>query len=263
MKRKFSAFSYLVAKRNFMKWLKRIGVFILILIALLAILFFIYNEPKPEGQKRPEAEALAQKMQSAINQTAWDSTKYIHWTFKGMHSFLWDKERHFVQVTWGDKKVLLNTKTVTGRAYVNGVEEIGPGADKMVQSAWSFFCNDSFWLNAPAKAFDPGTERSIVKLEDGREALMVSYTSGGVTPGDSYLWILDETGLPESWKMWVKIIPVGGVEFSWEQWETLNTGAKIATFHEGLLDLDISDLKAAMDLNGMGLSEDPFLALEK
>jgi hypothetical protein len=29
-------------------------------------------------------------------------------------------------------------------------------------------------------------------MQDEKEALMVTYTSGGSTPGDSYVWILDE-----------------------------------------------------------------------
>ncbi|MFT5382713.1 MAG: hypothetical protein ACI81W_000102 [Saprospiraceae bacterium] len=246
-----------------MKWLKRLGVLLLVLIAVLAVLFFIYNEPRPEGQKSTEADALANQMLKAIDKAGWDSTTYVQWTFKGMHSFLWDKDRNFVEVNWGDNRVLLNTKKVTGKAFVKGVEEIGPSAEKLIQDAWSFFCNDSFWLNAPAKAFDPGTERSIVTQEDGSKGLMVSYTSGGVTPGDAYLWILDEKFLPKTWKMWVKIIPVGGMEFSWDQWETLSTGAKVATFHKSsVLDLDISELKGAISLEGLGLSEDPFGVLE-
>ena len=246
-----------------MKWLKRLGILLLVLIAILTVLFFTYNEPKPEGQKGLEADALAKQMLSAIDKSGWDSTTYVQWTFKGMHSFLWDKNRHFVKVSWGENVVLLNTKKVDGKAYVSGVEEIGPSAEKLIQDAWKYFCNDSFWLNAPAKAFDPGTERSMVSMKDGRKGLMVSYTSGGVTPGDTYLWMLDENYLPESWKMWVSIIPVGGMEFSWDQWKTLTTGAKIATFHESsILNLDISDLKGAMNLEELGLNEDPFKALD-
>ena len=246
-----------------MKWLKRLGVLLLIIIVALSVLFFIYNEPKPVGQKGSEADALANQMLKAIDKTGWDSTTFVQWTFKGMHSFLWDKDRNFVKVTWGDTEVFLDTKKVTGKVFVKGVEEIGSSANKLIQDAWSYFCNDSFWLNAPAKAFDPGTERSIVTQEDGSKGLMVSYTSGGVTPGDSYLWILDENYLPKSWKMWVKIIPVGGIEFSWEQWETLSTGARVATFHKSnILNLDISDLKGALTLDELGINNDPFKILE-
>jgi len=245
-----------------MKWLKRLGVFILVLILILAGLFFINNESKPEGQTGTEADALANKMLAAIDKPAWDSTTYIQWTFKGMHSFLWDKQRHFVKVSWDDQEVLLDTKKVDGIAFLKGEKQKGEEAAKMIQDAWGYFCNDSFWLNAPAKAFDIGTERSIVKMEDGKQGLMVSYSSGGVTPGDTYLWILDENGLPTSWQMWVKIIPMGGMEFSWEQWKTLSTGAKIATFHKSsILNLDISNLKAATNFESMGLNEDPFTSL--
>ncbi len=244
-----------------MKWLKRIGIFLLVIIGILAILFFVFNEPKPEGQSGSAADALANKMLNAIDKTAWDTTTYVQWNFMGMHSFLWDKKRHFVKVNWDDNEVLLDTKKVAGKAFQDGIEQIGPAADELIQNAWSFFCNDSFWLNAPAKAFDPGTERSIVTQEDGNEALLVTYASGGVTPGDSYLWVLDENGLPKSWKMWVKIIPIGGTEATWEKYTTLSTGAKISTLHNGLIELNITDLKGATDLAGMGLTEDPFTGL--
>ena len=200
------------------KILKWIGIIIGLIILAVVITGLALNESKPVGASGPEADALANKMLSAIDKPAWDSTKYVQWTFKGMHTFLWDKERNFVRISWGDKEVLLHTKTVTGKAFKDKKEVLGDEANKMIQSAWSYFCNDSFWLNAPAKAFDPGTSRSIVKLEDGNNGLMVSYDSGGVTPGDSYLWILDDNGLPKSWKMWVKIIPVGGVGSTWENW---------------------------------------------
>jgi hypothetical protein len=246
-----------------MKWLKRFGVLLLIIIVVLAVLFYRYNEPKPVGQKGSEADALANQMLNAIDKTGWDSTTYVQWTFKGIHSFLWDKDRNFVKVAWGETEVFLDTKKVDGKVFIKGVEEIGSLANKLIQDAWSYFCNDSFWLNAPAKAFDPGTERSIVTQEDGSKGLMVSYTSGGVTPGDSYLWILDENYLPKSWKMWVKIIPVGGIEFSWEQWKNLSTGAKVATFHKSkILNLDISDLKGALTLDELGINNDPFKILE-
>ncbi len=246
-----------------MKWLKRIGLIILILIAFIAVLFFVYNESKPQGQKGPEADALAKQMLDAIDKTGWDTTAYIQWTFKGMHSFLWDKNRHFVKVTWEAHEVLLDTKKVDGLAFLNGIKQTGEDADKMIQDAWTYFCNDSFWLNAPSKAFDIGTERSIVDLGNSKKGLMVSYTSGGVTPGDSYLWILNEQNLPISWKMWVSIIPLGGMEFSWDKWTSLSTGAKISTFHtSSLLDLDISNLKGASNLAGMGLDKDPFEALK-
>ncbi len=244
-----------------LKWLGGIlGLFILIGF----ILYMVFNEAKPTGKTGPEAEALAQKMLAAVDKSAWDSTNIVQWTFRGAHTFLWDKKRHLVQVTWDDKKVLLNPNEISGKAYIGGNPVAEPENDQLVKQAWGYFCNDSFWLNAPVKAFDPGTERSIVTLDDGSEALMVSYASGGVTPGDSYLWILDENAQPKSWKMWVKIIPFGGLEFSWEKWDKLASGAKIATFHHSsILDIDISNLQSGANFQSLGITDDPFAAISK
>jgi len=247
-------------KGGCLKWL---GIIIGLFILLLVAGYFMVNEPLPKGEKGPAADALAQKMLTAVDKPAWDSTRYFQWNFAGRHDFLWDKEKHNVEIKWGEKKVLLNTKSVTGLAFENGTQLSGEAADKMVYEAWGYFCNDSFWLNAPVKAFDKGTERSIVKLEDGKEALMVSYTGGGVTPGDSYLWILDENGKPTSYKMWVSIIPIGGVEFTWEDWKAVEGGAQISTKHKGVFEIPITNLKAGNDLEGMGLAADIFGALEK
>ncbi|MCR9286873.1 hypothetical protein OAF63_00115 [Saprospiraceae bacterium] len=242
------------------KVLKYLGILILVVIIGGVILGMMANEAKPVGQPSAEADALAQKMMNAVDIAAWDSTHIIQWTFKGMHDFLWDKKNNNVRVTWEDSEVLLHTKSVTGKAFIGG-QEVMDEAQKgeMVQSAWGFFCNDSWWLNAVVKANDAGTERSIVTLEDGREGLMVSYSSGGVTPGDAYVWILDENGMPTSYKMWVSIIPIGGMEFTWEAWETLPTGAKIATLHKSkILELDISNLKSGDDWSAFGLEGNPF-----
>jgi hypothetical protein len=243
------------------KWLKWLLGIIGVIMLSLFIIVQVLSESMPQGSKGAQADALANKMFTAINKTAWDETAIVQWTFKGMHDFLWDKKRNLVKVSWDDYEVLVVLDETTGKAWKSGVELTGNEADKLVKTAWGYFCNDSFWLNAPAKAFDPGTERSIVKHE-GKDALMVSYISGGVTPGDSYLWILDEQGLPKSYKMWVSIIPVGGMEFTWEKWTNLPTGARIATFHKSkVLDIDISNLKSGTNFSDFGISKDPFMPI--
>ncbi|MEM9822376.1 MAG: hypothetical protein AAF985_14945 [Bacteroidota bacterium] len=244
------------------KVLKILLGFIGLIIAVGFVSYLVFNESEPQGDRPEEADQLAQKMMAAVNKPAWDTTHYVQWTFKGMHDFVWDKQRHLVKVSWEDMEVLVDLKTVKGQAYKNGQALAGAENEAMVKEAWKFFCNDSFWLNAVVKAFDPGTERSLVDLPNGQTALKVHYGQGGVTPGDAYLWMLDETGLPSSWKMWVEIIPVGGLEFSWEKWETLSTGAKIATFHTSkVLDLDISNLKGGTTAQAIGIQGDIFKAL--
>ena len=244
------------------KLIKGLLIAFAILLGISAITYFSVNESLPTAKEGPEAEALAKKMLKAINHEAWDTTAVVQWTFKGMHDFLWDKNRHLCQVKWEDHEVLLDINQRKGRAWKNQVELTGEAAEKIVLQAWEYWCNDSFWLNAPSKVFDPGTSRAIVDLEDGNKGLLIRYNSGGVTPGDAYLWILDEQGLPTSWKMWVSIIPIGGLAFTWEQWKDTSTGAKIASFHKSaILNLDISNLKLATDLKSFGLEEDPFQSI--
>jgi hypothetical protein len=244
--------------KRFLKWL---SILIGILLVCYAVIYFMFNEPLPKGEKGPKADALAHKMLKAVDKSAWDSTHIIQWTFTGIHNYLWDKKRNLVEITWGENRVLLNPDQINGKAWM-GIDELsGSKADKMIQKAWTYWCNDSFWFNAVVKCFDPGTSRSIVKMEDGSDALMISYESGGVTPGDSYLWILDENGLPKSWKMWVKILPIGGVEFAWENWKTLATGTKVASIRRSKiinLELEMTNIKSATSLKAFGLNEDPF-----
>jgi len=241
--------------KKFLKW---IGILIGILLLIGLVLFLVFNKKEPTGTKGAAAEALTQKMFKAIDKTAWDSTHYVQWSFAGMNHYVWDKEKHLVEVEWGNKRIILNPNEISGKAYKDNVLVEGNAGDKLVKKAWSNFCNDSFWLNAPAKAMDPGTERSIVKLDDGSEALKVKYSSGGVTPGDAYLWILDENSLPKSWQMWTQIIPVGGVEFGWNDWKKTSTGAMLSTLHKGVFDLKIENVKTGQSLAEMGISKNPF-----
>jgi hypothetical protein len=239
------------------------GVLIMILLLTGGLFLFGWSrhEPRPEGTPTPEADEVARKVLKAINKEAWDSTGIVQWSFPGGHDYLWDKGRGFVQVRWGQNEVLLYTRKVTGIAFESGAVQTGEKSEELIQTAWSYFCNDSWWLNAPSKVFDPGVQRSLITLEDGREALFVEYTSGGVTPGDAYAWILDENGLPSSYKMWVQILPVGGLEFTWEEYTTLSTGARIATLHAGMKDLQMTNIKGAASLEEFGLVEDPFVRL--
>ena len=246
---------------NVKKTLKILGYFLLFILAAILVLWLIFNEKEPMGKAGPAADQMAERMMAAVNKTAWDSTRYVQWTFaNGAHAYFWDKERNLVKIDFDDKEVLLNTKEVNGKVFQNGTEITGDEASQLIQKAWSFFCNDSYWLNPVVKAFDPGTERSIVQVKDGREGLKVQYTTGGVTPGDAYVWLLDDNGKPIAWKMWVGIIPLGGIENSWEGWQTLSTGAEISTTHTFFgkkLDF-LTDVKAGMELSDYGVEQDPF-----
>lgn len=221
--------------------IKKIGIALLTIIVGFAVTLWVVSEPRPEGTPGPQADALARKMQAAINQPAYDSVKVLKWNFKGLHQYVWDKSNDQVEVTWGETKVALDLSTKSGVVYQNGVAKTDEGE---VKTALSYFYNDSFWLVAPYKLFDDGVARSIVNTEEG-EALMVYYSTGGVTPGDAYLWFLDDNGFPYKYKMWVNIIPVGGLEFTWEQWEQYE-GVWLAGNHKGLIQVETTNLEVVL-----------------
>lgn len=244
------------------KVLKIILGIVLFLIICGGVFFFSTNESKPsyKAETSAEADEMANRMLKAINVQAWDSTHVVQWSFKDMHDFVWDKEHNYVQVKWGENEVRLNLDNRSEYLVFQNEKEVADSLASLELSikAWEYFCNDSFWLNAPAKAFDGGTKRSIV-IEDGVKALMVSYESGGATPGDSYVWFLDENFRPYKYKMWVSIIPVGGTEATWANWEKLSSGAMISTEHEmAVLKILIKNLKSAQSIEELGINKDLF-----
>lgn len=212
---------------------------------LFGFLYLKYNEPLPDGIEGKAADILAEKMLDALDYEAYDETDYIEFTFKNSHRYQWNKAEKTCKVFWKSFRVELdllnpeNSKVFVAQQEYNGKEK-----QDYIQKAESYFNNDSFWLVAPYKVFDDGTKRRLVKTDDGREALLVTYTSGGTTPGDSYLWHLDSKGMPSSFQMWVDILPIDGLEASWKDWTTTKTGVKLPTFHELLvLGIEISNIK--------------------
>lgn len=242
------------------KYLKITAITIFILISTVLGFLYFASKPLPVGQRGIKAEALTDKIQAAINQKAWDATAAVSFTFRGNHHYLWDKKRNLVQVKWDDKKALYNNKTLEGVAYENDKELTDSQKTEAVNKANDYFNNDSFWLIAPFKLRDAGTTRSIV-MQDNQEALMITYASGGTTPGDSYVWLVDENYMPKAWRMWVSIIPIGGLESSWEDWKTFKNNLKIATTHKGLLDLKLENVQTGQSIEEINNGVDPFANL--
>ena len=219
------------------KILKIIGLLITVTILATVLYCFAKNESLPSGTPGKEAEELAEKMMSAINKRAFDHTEILEWSFKGKHHYVWKKQQGLVDVSWDSISVTVNLNDYS--------KSIGTSSE-LIETAINFFNNDSFWLIAPYKVFDDGVERSIVKVNN-KDALLIKYTSGGTTPGDSYLWILDENYVPVSFKMWTQIIPIGGVSATWNDFITSVSGIKLPTSHTLSLfgiKIDMGEVKA-------------------
>ena len=244
-----------------MKFIKYI-IYVLLFLGLLAFVALKYfSEDKPIGQGGAEADQLANLVLEELNKNAFDTIPMIRFEFfGGTNKYLWDKQNERVIVEWSDNKVELDLNSMAFLSYKDGVKLEGDQAYKLKEAAWSKWCNDSFWLIAPYKIFDKGTQRTIVEIEKeiGTKGLLVEYASGGVTPGDAYLWILDENNRPMGWKMWTKIIPLQGMYTSWENWEEFD-GAILSTGHKLAGKVrQLENVKAGKSFSDFGYSTNPF-----
>lgn len=245
------------------KLLKGLLFTILVLLVLVGGFSLYLHESRPEGVSGAEAEALADKMLEAVHSEKWEQLGAIEWDFPRGHHYVWDRKRHFVEVNWGNRRALLAPDEGTAMTYADGQLLSGDEAEEAKKKAYQLFWNDSFWLAAFTKVKDPGTTRELVDLEDEGKALLVTFGSGGLTPGDAYMWKLDDSGRPRSWQMWVDIIPVGGLEFVYEDWSELPGGALVARTHNGMLfDVDLKGIKGGGSVVELGHPADLFSPLE-
>lgn len=246
------------------RWLVRIGqtlaaALILLLLAGVACFFYL-SKVRPETGDPVEAQITTEDIYRAVNLAAWEDTGAIKWVFGGRNTHLWDRKRGLSQVKWGDGyEVLLHISSRDGRAFKNNKELTGEEKKAALKQAYASFINDSFWLQPFANLTDTGVKTTMVPWE-GQKALLVEYNAGGVTPGDAYLWELDKNNLPTAWHMWVQILPIKGLEASWSNWKTIDTGARVATEHKLLfLTLRLTDIQGADSLTDLlDGQDDPF-----
>ena len=239
-----------------------VGLAILAVLVFAGAYFTLRRPPPPDGTSGPEADAAAHAVEKAANVEAWNATGAVRFTAFG-HHHLWDRKRNLARVEWGGHKVILDVGKKTGVAWTDGKLVEGKASDELVDKAWKLHLNDGFWLNPLGKLFDAGVTRALADV-DGKQALIIRYSSGGATPGDAYVWFLGDDGLPNRWRMYAHILPIPGLEATWEDWTLLTTGAKVSARHKiaGFDAVRMEDLEAARSLAEL-VPEDPFVALTK
>ena len=227
-------------QKNTLKSLNTIKKFFAILgfliIGLGIILFItiqIVNEDIPKiistKQSQQKASELIQKSLVAFNQQAWKKTVAIEFSFRDKIYHLWYKKKNLSIVEWGSDdnryKVMLNTKTIRGKVWHNKVLlKEKRTVQKYLKKAYSYHTNDTFWLNPILHANSPGAKVDLIKNDKSQRKVLVSYTSGGVTPGDSYLFDFNLNGSLDSMKMWVSILPVKGVKATFVNYKKYANG---------------------------------------
>ena len=210
-----------------------------IAVGLVLVIQWV-SKPLPESITGPEADGLARDVQEALNITGYEALGEIEFRFRD-HHYLWNKSEEHVLVSWKNYEVDLLLSDVENSKILRGGKD--SNRSDLIEKAKAYFYNDSYWLVAPFKFFDPGVVRSLVETDNGSKALLITHTSGGVTPGDSYLWYFDENLIPTHFELWVSIIPIKGVSATWSSWVS-KQDVLFSTFHKlGPLEITIADLE--------------------
>ncbi|MBE7439776.1 MAG: hypothetical protein HS115_15065 [Spirochaetales bacterium] len=202
-------------------------------------IYFYYSHPLPAGKTGADAEALTGRIEAAVRLERFKELQGVSFTFRASRSHFRDLKRHLAEVTYDDLRILMDLNTGRFKAYRHGTLLEGPAAQDAFKLAYQYHTNDFFWLNPFYALRSPGAERYFVN----ERQLLVTFTSGGVTPGDSYLIETDNAGLPMSVRMWVSTLPLKGLAFSFEDWQELE-GTYFARKHRSPFgEVIVSDIK--------------------
>lgn len=220
-----------------------VGIVIFLTLPSLLFLGYLYynnHTPLPQGTESKAADQMATKMLMALNYEAFVGTDYIEWTFKNRRHYKWFKNKKKCEVYWESYKVRLHFDAPeTHKAFVHGFTIDGELGKELVGKAEAYFKNDVFWLTGPFQVFEKGVKRAVAVTEHRDKGLLVTYNDG-----KSYLWQLDETGLPLRCNMWDAQTPINGLQATWEQWKVTETGIKLPQFHKILFfGSEITDIK--------------------
>ena len=220
-------------KKFFLYVLFLMGGLALVIGLTIGIVIHARGEEKPEGQAGPAAEALTNKIESAVDLAAWrEKTRAAEFVFllTGTRHFR-DMGRKLVEVRYksggGEYLVQYDEASARRLAKKNGIALRGAALDAAFREARKQHTNDFFWLNPFAALRAPGALRQKV----GERALLVTFQSGGETPGDSFLFVTDQTGKPLYFKMWVSIIPLKGFQADFRGWVKTPQGALLSLEH--------------------------------
>lgn len=196
----------------------------------LASLLGLALQAHPHGPV-PTADQVADRAIEALGgSAAWDSTRYIRFTFAGRHSHLWDKfasrDRVEGKTEAGEAYVaVVDLQSRQGRVWVNGQEKTGDEAGTYLKNAYAAWTHDSYWLAMPYKLRDPGVNLAYVGQEsiDGAtyDKLLLTFRDVGLTPGDRYwAFIHRETGLMDRWAYVLESDPdAPPTIWKWQGWQ--------------------------------------------
>jgi hypothetical protein len=172
-----------------------------------------YGNPPAEGfnlaASDEKAIEIADEVMEALGgRKNWDMTQHIHWNFFGSRQHTWNKSTGDVRIETPSQELimLVNINDRTGRVMKAGREITDADTlQQMINSAYSAWVNDSYWLLMPYKLKDSGVTlkyigKDTTQLGEESELLTLTFDGVGVTPQNKYhVWVGDESKLVNQW----------------------------------------------------------------
>jgi hypothetical protein len=186
---------------------------------VVVILVASFTAP-PALRADEKVDSIARELIAALGgEPAWEKARQFRFDFvveregKRAAEFrhAWDRYTGDYRVSGADKSgapwvAYFNVNTREGSAFVNGRPIEGEEKKKLLETAYGRFINDSYWLLAPWKVFDPGVTRAYEGEKAGPEGepcdvIRLSFENVGLTPKDIYwLWITREGRRMVQWQ---------------------------------------------------------------
>jgi hypothetical protein len=215
---------------------------------ILTATLFLAGLPALGAERDAKADQVGKELIAALGgEAAWDKAREFHFDFVvendgkvvARRSHAWDRYTGDYRLSGTDKSgapyaVYFNVNTKQGKAFVNGKPVEGEEAEKLVKGAYGGFINDTYWLLAPWKIFDPGVHLTY----DGEKAcpgggtcdvLKLSFENVGLTPKDVYwLWVTRDGRQMVRWQYVLKGADEPPTTVAWKNWQKFG-GMAIST----------------------------------
>lgn len=205
--------------------------------------------PPLGGQDRDaKADAVGHELIDALGgNPAWEKARQLRFDFVveregkrvAAFSHVWDRYGGDYRVSGTDKTgapfvVYFNVNTRQGKAFVNGKPVEGDALEAQLKTGYGRFINDTYWLLAPWKIFDPGVHLAY----DGEkpcpeggtcDILKLSFDNVGLTPKDIYwLWVTRDGRRMVQWQYLLNGAQEDPTTAAWKQWQKFS-GVSLST----------------------------------
>lgn len=196
--------------------------------------------PSHDANETPKPLAVGQELWKALGgDDGWKSARYFRydWIVERdgkrvvMRSHYWDRWSGRYRVDGVDEKgtpyaVYFNANTRAGDAWVAGKKVTDfEQKKKWLGDGYEAFINDSYWLLAPFKVFDPGvalTDGGTDRGPNGEtcDVIKLSFQNVGLTPKDVYwLYVDRKSHLVVEWKFVLDGEKKPPTAFAWSDWK--------------------------------------------